>query len=108
MKRRDFIKLMGITSTATLVSSCGMERATEKLIPFVVPPEEDYVPGTNYYYNSTCTECPANCGMSVKVREFNPIKLEGLKGHPINDGAHRLSAGEGGIGVGLFPQILFI
>ena len=87
MKRRDFIKLMGITSTATLVSSCGMERATEKLIPFVVPPEEDYVPGTNYYYNSTCTECPANCGMSVKVREFNPIKLEGLKGHPINDGA---------------------
>lgn len=87
MKRRDFIKLMGIASTASVVSSCGVERGTEKLIPFVVPPEEDYIPGENYYYNSTCTECPANCGLSVKVREFNPIKLEGLEGHPINDGA---------------------
>lgn len=87
MKRRDFIKLMGIASTASLMSSCGVERGTEKLIPFVVPPEEDYIPGEDYYYNSTCTECPANCGISVKVREFNPIKLEGIQGHPINNGA---------------------
>lgn len=87
MKRRNFMKLMGMASTASLMSSCGVERTTEKLIPFVVPPEEPYIPGENYYYNSTCTECPANCGMSVKVREFNPIKLEGIEGHPINDGA---------------------
>lgn len=87
MRRRDFMKLMGMASTASLMASCGVERSTEKLIPFVVPPEEDYIPGEDYYYNSTCTECPANCGISVKVREFNPIKLEGIENHPINDGA---------------------
>jgi anaerobic selenocysteine-containing dehydrogenase/Fe-S-cluster-containing dehydrogenase component len=81
------MKLMGLASTASLMSSCGVERTTEHLIPFVVPPEEDYIPGEDYYYNSTCTECPANCGISVKVREFNPIKLEGIENHPINNGA---------------------
>ncbi|MFQ5582967.1 MAG: molybdopterin-dependent oxidoreductase, partial [Calditrichia bacterium] len=87
MHRRDFLKLMGMASTATLATSCGVEKSTEKLIPFLVPPDEDYIPGEDYYYSSTCSECPAQCGLSVKVREFNPIKLEGLKAHPINDGA---------------------
>jgi len=87
MDRRDFLKIMSAVSTATLMSSCGVERGTEKLIPFVVPPEEDYIPGEDYFYSSTCTECPANCGVSVKVREFTPIKLEGLAGHPVNHGA---------------------
>jgi molybdopterin-containing oxidoreductase family iron-sulfur binding subunit len=87
MDRRDFLKIMSVASTATLMSSCGVERGTEKLIPFVVPPEEDYIPGEEYFYSSTCTECPAQCGVSVKVREFNPIKLEGLTDHPVNHGA---------------------
>lgn len=87
MDRRGFLKIMSAVSTATLMSSCGVERGTEKLIPFVVPPEEDYIPGEDYFYSSSCTECPASCGISVKVREFNPIKLEGLADHPVNHGA---------------------
>ena len=87
MKRRDFLKLMGMASTATLLSSCGVERTTEKLIPFLIPPSEDYIPGESYFYASTCTECPAHCGLSVKVRDFNPIKLEGNADHPLNSGA---------------------
>ena len=87
MDRREFLKFMGVASTATLATSCGVEKGTEKLIPFVIPPDENYIPGEDYYYNSTCTECPAQCGVSVKVREFKPIKLEGLEKHPINDGA---------------------
>ncbi|NOX38078.1 MAG: molybdopterin-dependent oxidoreductase [Calditrichaeota bacterium] len=87
MKRRDFLKIVGIASSATLLSSCGVEKGTEKLIPFLVPPDEDYIPGVAQYYSSTCTECPANCGVSVKVVDFNPIKLEGLEANPINRGA---------------------
>lgn len=87
MKRRDFLKVVGVASSATLLSSCGVEKSTEKLIPFLVPPDEDYIPGQATYYGSTCTECPANCGVSVKVVDFNPIKLEGLADHPVNRGA---------------------
>lgn len=86
MKRRDFIKIMSVTSGATLVGSCGLERQTEKLIPYLVPPEDGIVPGEAVYIASTCTECPAGCGISVRVRESSPVKLEGLRGHPINEG----------------------
>jgi molybdopterin-containing oxidoreductase family iron-sulfur binding subunit len=53
----------------------------------LVPAEEDYLPGEAMFKSSTCTECPANCGVSVKIVEFNPIKLEGIENHPLNDGA---------------------
>ena len=100
MKRRDFLKVLGMASSATVLSSCGVEKGTEKLIPYLVPPEDGIIPGEARYYSSTCTECPANCGVSVKVveglpqsvngklqRQINPIKLEGIEGHPVNDGA---------------------
>ena len=95
MKRRDFIKLLGATTGTALVASCGVQKGTEKLIPHVIPPEDGLAPGQPYFYNSTCTECPANCGLTVKVHEKlttnnryerYPVKLEGLSGHPINDG----------------------
>ncbi len=87
MKRRDFLKLMGLASSSTVLSACGVDKKAEKLIPYLVPPEDDTIPGVPVYYNTTCTECPANCGISVKVREELPVKLEGLSGHPINDGS---------------------
>ncbi len=52
----------------------------------MMPPSDGVIPGIPYYYPSTCTECPAGCGLQVKVRERWPIKLEGAKGHPVNDG----------------------
>lgn len=95
MRRRDFIKLIGTASGATLVTSCGLKKKTDKLIPYLVPPEDGVVPGQPIYSNSTCTECPAGCGLQVNAREKldgreykrYPIKLEGVAGHPINDGA---------------------
>jgi len=35
---------------------------------------------------STCTLCPAGCGISVKKVENRVVKIEGLAGHPVNDG----------------------
>lgn len=88
MDRRDFLKFIGVASSATILTSCGVEKSTEKLIPYVIPPEDpDFLPGEAMYRSSVCTECPANCGVSVKLVDFNPIKLEGLAEHPRNAGA---------------------
>ena len=35
---------------------------------------------------SACTLCPGGCGISVKKVDDRVIKIEGLEGHPINDG----------------------
>lgn len=94
MDRRDFLKLLGITSGSVMISSCGVDKANEKIIPYVIPPEEEVYPGKPVYYSTTCTECPANCGLQVEVNEkvyhekrsLFPTKLEGTEGHPINDG----------------------
>ncbi|MEJ2223275.1 MAG: molybdopterin-dependent oxidoreductase, partial [Desulfobacterales bacterium] len=36
--------------------------------------------------NSACTLCPGGCGISVKKVGERVIKIEGIKGHPVNDG----------------------
>ncbi len=35
---------------------------------------------------SACMLCPGGCGISVKKSNERVIKIEGLKGHPVNDG----------------------
>jgi Fe-S-cluster-containing dehydrogenase component len=87
MDRRSFMKVVAGASGAAAAGSCGADKGTEYLIPYLVPPEKEIIPGEPIYYNTTCTECPAGCGMSVKVRDGSPVKLEGIAGHPINDGA---------------------
>jgi len=86
MKRRDFLRLVGWISGSTVMSSCGTRKMPERLISYVLPPEEGIVPGEANFYPSTCTECPAGCGVLVKVRDGRPVKLEGIPGHPVSDG----------------------
>src|SRR5512137_199487 len=46
-----------------------------------VPPK-----GETSYATSTCTLCPGGCGISVRKVDERVVKIEGLKGHPVNDG----------------------
>jgi len=85
VKRRDFLKVLGATSAATTMIGCSSERV-EKLIPYLVSPDET-VPGVSNYYTSTCRECAAGCGVIAEVRDGRTIKLEGNPDHPINHGA---------------------
>ena len=82
--RRDFLKLVGVGAGAA--AAVGCEDPVQKLIPYVVQPEE-ITPGLAVTYASTCQECPAACGLHVTTREGRPIKLEGNPNHPINQGA---------------------
>jgi anaerobic selenocysteine-containing dehydrogenase len=42
--------------------------------------------GESTYARSTCTLCPGGCGISVRKVDKRAVKIEGTKGHPINDG----------------------
>src|SRR5258705_4385797 len=85
--RRRFLKVLGVTSAgAAAVSACGIgPEPTERLIPYLVQPE-DQIPGTATYYATTCRECAAGCGVRVRVREGHAVKLEGNPDSPINRG----------------------
>jgi anaerobic selenocysteine-containing dehydrogenase len=85
MKRREFIILSSVgAASASLLSACG--HAEEKLIPALIP-DEEYVPGIDYWKASTCGMCPAGCGIIVRTREHKANKIEGNPLHPVNRGA---------------------
>jgi len=46
-----------------------------------VPPD-----GEKQTVTSACTLCPGGCGISVRKVDDRAIKIEGLEGHPVNDG----------------------
>ncbi|MBJ18738.1 MAG: 4Fe-4S dicluster domain-containing protein [bacterium] len=83
LDRRDFLKIVGLSAGAAATTGCG--ELEDKLIPYVIQPEE-ITPGIAVNYASTCQECSAACGLHVKTREGRPIKLEGNPDHPVNQG----------------------
>jgi anaerobic selenocysteine-containing dehydrogenase len=42
--------------------------------------------GEAAYVNTTCTLCPGGCGITVRKIDERVVKIEGMKGHPVNDG----------------------
>src|SRR5437588_4459440 len=85
MKRREFIILGSVGAAgASLLSACG--HPEEKLIPAFIP-DDEYVPGIDYWKASACGMCPAGCGIIVRTREHKANKIEGNPLHPVNRGA---------------------
>ncbi|MEJ7759747.1 MAG: molybdopterin-dependent oxidoreductase [Gemmatimonadaceae bacterium] len=85
VKRRDFLKVVGAAGATTTAIGCSSEKV-EKLIPYLVSPDET-VPGVSTYYATTCRECSAACGVIAETRDGRTIKLEGNPAHPLNKGA---------------------
>ncbi len=84
MERRDFLKVVGVAGVGAGLAGCSSGKP-EKLLPYVVPPEE-ILPGMATWYRTTCQECPAGCGMDVRTREGRAIKAEGNPLSPISHG----------------------
>ena len=86
MERRKFLKVLGATGAgSSLLGGCGPANGADKLIPYVIP-HEDIVPGVATWYHTTCRECPAGCGMSIRTREGRAVKAEGNPLSPISHG----------------------
>src|SRR5262249_4505524 len=85
MKRREFIMFTGAgAATTTLLSACG--HPENKLIPVFIP-DDEYVPGLDYWKATSCRMCSAGCGVIVRTREHKANKIEGNPLHPVNKGA---------------------
>jgi anaerobic selenocysteine-containing dehydrogenase/Fe-S-cluster-containing dehydrogenase component len=84
INRRNFLKILGVGGAATALVSCSVE-PPEKLIPYLIPPEE-IIPGVATWYATVCRECPAGCGILVRTREGRAVKVEGNPSHPVNRG----------------------
>jgi anaerobic selenocysteine-containing dehydrogenase len=105
INRRQFLQLSGLTGAAVALSGCTINlQKYETLEPYVVPPEEA-LPGENVWYASACRQCPAGCGIIVRISNGRAKKIEGNPRHPLNRG--RLCArGQSGLHVLYNPDRL--
>lgn len=87
--RRNFFKFFGKSSvavgTVALIESCVKKPEPEKLLPYLDVPEA-IIPGVPYYYATTCSGCPASCGILVKTEDAVARKVEGNPDHPLSGG----------------------
>ena len=81
--RREFLKVLSVAGAGATLGGCSS--SAEKLIPYVIP-DETIVPGMSTWYRTTCRECPAGCGLSVRTREGRAVKVEGNPLSPISHG----------------------
>jgi len=76
--RREFLGLMG--ASIALASLAGCRRPIEKIIPYVVAPEE-IVPGIPNYYATSMQRGLDSIGFVVENHEGRPTKIEGNVKH---------------------------
>ncbi|MBI4308227.1 MAG: molybdopterin-dependent oxidoreductase [Chloroflexi bacterium] len=82
LTRRTFLKATGVTGAGVALATQlkGPEAVLEALAPKVAP-----APGEKYVAN-VCLQCPAGCGILVRVVDGRAVKIEGNPLHPINEG----------------------
>jgi len=85
--RRSFLSFLIGGAAGTTLSPLPWKMTDDSSIwtqmwPWTPVPED----GEISYVNSTCTLCPGNCGITVLKIDNRVIKIEGMKGHPVNDG----------------------
>ena len=93
----QYIGAGGVGVAGGVLYGESVQRNVEFLIPQVVPPE-DYSPGIATWYNTTCNQCSAGCGISVRIREGKAKKIEGNPVHPVSQG-RTCARGQAGLNV---------
>ena len=81
--RREFLKLMG--ASLALANFACVRRPAEKIVPYTKRPNDIQLGKANFY-SSSYYDGEEGFGILVKTREGRPIKIEGNKDHPTNQG----------------------
>jgi anaerobic selenocysteine-containing dehydrogenase len=85
ISRRNFLKISSVGVAGAVLTGCQNPPRWVKLEPYVIPPE-DQLDGQATWYASTCRQCPAGCGILVRVMNGRALKIEGNPQHPLNQG----------------------
>ena len=83
--RRDFLKLGAMGAATAVMAGCQSPRPWVTLEPYVRPPEQQLA-GVATWFASTCRQCPAGCGIVVRIMNGRALKIEGNPDHPLNQG----------------------
>lgn len=87
INRRIFLSFVIGGAAGTTLSPLPWKMQDDSAIwtqnwPWVPVPKD----GEVNYTHSTCTLCPGHCGITVRKIDDRAVKIEGMKGHPVNDG----------------------
>jgi anaerobic selenocysteine-containing dehydrogenase len=85
ISRRNFLKAGALGAASAVLAGCQFPRRWVALEPYVRPPEEQLA-GVATWYASTCRQCPAGCGIIVRIMNGRALKIEGNPEHPLNRG----------------------
>lgn len=85
--RRSFLSFLIGGAAGTTLSPLPWKLTDDLSIwtqnwPWTPVPED----GEVSYVHSTCSLCPGGCGISVRKVEDRAVKIEGVEGHPLNNG----------------------
>ena len=87
VSRRRFLALLGASLGLAGLAGCGSSHPPrEKIVPYVMPPEQ-LVPGIPQYYATCMNLAGAAVGLLVESHEGRPTKIEGNPSHPVSLGA---------------------
>ncbi len=87
INRRSFLSFIIGGAAGTALSPLPWKLQDDSAIwsqnwPWVPVPKV----GEVNYTDSTCTLCPGHCGITVRTIDDRAVKIEGVKGHPVNGG----------------------
>ncbi len=85
INRRDVLKLMAASAAMAGLSACT-KLPTEKIVPYVKPPEE-ILPGRPLFYATSLIQAGVATGVLVESHTGRPTKIEGNSEHPGSLGA---------------------
>ncbi len=92
MSRRGMLAALGLGAAAG-TAACKRGWVPPEKEPTSRPVAKPYVPGSEAYgvheerwFQSACGECPAGCGIKVRVVEGRAVRIEGSKENPLNRG----------------------
>jgi anaerobic selenocysteine-containing dehydrogenase len=85
--RRSFLSFLLGGAAGTALSPLPWKLMDDSSIwtqmwPWTPVPED----GEASYVHSSCTLCPGGCGITVRKIDDRAVKIEGMKGHPVNNG----------------------
>ena len=91
MSRRGMLATLGLGAAGA--TACKRGWISPDKDPTARPVAKPYVPGSEAYgvheerwFQSACGECPAGCGIRVRVVEGRAVRVEGNKDNPLNRG----------------------